>query len=409
MNIFENIRSSISSVFSNKMRTFLTTIGIIIGVSSVIIITALGNGFEATISKTFEIFNSKGVQIVPNYFSDLSSIGKLEKSDVENLKKNSGIKYVSGYSSTQASLTLKNPNEEKVYSLFASDPDFALIQKNFFDMKYGRVFTDKENELGAKVVIIDEKMALDIFGRTDVLGEKINIYINGKDFKFEVIGVTKVSKNSFTISNIIIPLGTYSEIFNTQNIEMLYAEVFDTNNLKNTQREIIRIIAANHNTEDNKYITVSNMEQVEAIQNVVRTFNIFLGFVAGISLLVGGIGVMNIMLVTVTERTREIGIRKSLGATNNNIRVQFLIESIILCALGGGIGLISGYIGSEFWGIVLGKMVENASGIKPEPPFLSLNVAFGAMIISSLVGIIFGVYPAGKAAKLDPIEALRYE
>ncbi len=409
MNIFENIRSAISSVFSNKMRTFLTTIGIIIGVSSVIIITALGNGFEATISKTFEIFNNKAIQIIPNYFSDISNIGGLEKSDVKNLKNHNEIKNVSGYSSTQASLTLKNPEEEKVYTLFGSEPEFAQIQKNFFDMKYGRIFTEKENELNSKVVIIDEKMALDVFGRKDVLGEKVNLYINGKDFKFEVIGVTKVSKNSFMLSNIIIPLGTFLDIHNTNNIDMIYVEIFDTNNLKNIQREIIRIISANHKTTDDKYMSISNMEQVETIQNVTKTFNIFLGFVAGISLLVGGIGVMNIMIVTVTERTREIGIRKSLGATNNSIRIQFLIESVVLCSLGGIIGLFVGYIGSEFWGVVLGRMVETVSGIKPEPPFISLSVAFGSMLVSSFVGIIFGVYPASKAAKLDPIEALRYE
>lgn len=409
MNIFENISSAISNVFSNKMRTFLTMIGIIIGVSSVITITSLGNGFKATIQKNFEILNSKALQVMVNWGAELTPKDKIYASDVESIKELDCIKYAAGYMSTNLAITLKNPEEEKTISNIACDPEFSYMQKNFFDLKYGRTFTDRENETKAKVCLIDEGIALDVFGRRDVVGEQVNLYINGKDYKFTVIGVTNVETNSFMGSIMVTPLNTILDIYDTKEITMVYAELKNTENVTKDKNEIVRVLASNHNTTDDKYMALANLEQVEQIEGVINIFTLFIGFVAGISLLVGGIGVMNIMLVTVTERTKEIGIRKSLGATDSNIKTQFLIESIFICLLGGIIGIVVGYILSLVFGNVLSEFFVQATGMKTMPPQISLTVSIFAMLTSTVVGVIFGVYPAGKAAKLNPIEALRYE
>ncbi|WP_317366463.1 ABC transporter permease [uncultured Tyzzerella sp.] len=409
MNIFENISAAISSVFSNKMRTFLTMIGIIIGVSSVITITALGKGFENTISTTFEILNSKAIQIMKNWGSGLTAKDKIFLEDSDNIKKHPNVKSSSAYFSSRASITLKNPDEEKALSIFGSEVEFSNMQKNFFRIKYGRVFTEKEDDIKAKVCIIDENIAMEVFGRKDVVGERVNLFINNKDYDFEVVGVTS-GENAVMMGSIIsMPINTILDIHQTEEIDMLYVELHDTENLTRSKNEIIRMLASNHNTTDDKYMALSNMEQVEIIEKVINMFTMFIGFVAGISLLVGGIGVMNIMLVTVTERTKEIGIRKSLGATNRNIKTQFLIESMFICALGGIIGILFGYVVSMTLGHYLNVFFTVNTGMEMKPPELSITVAIGAMIISTIVGVIFGVYPAGKAAKLDPIECLRYE
>ena len=257
--------------------------------------------------------------------------------------------------------------------------------------------------------MLDEDLATKIFGRSDVVGEHINLFINNKDYDFEIIGVT-TAENAAMMGNIItMPVDTALDIFDTKEVSMLYVELKDTSNLQKSKNEIIRVLSANHNTTDDKYMVLSNMEQVKQIENVINMFTIFIGFVAGISLLVGGIGVMNIMLVTVTERTKEIGIRKSLGATSGNIKMQFLIESVFICVLGGIIGIITGFVTSIIIGELLNDYFTAATGMQTMPPVLSLKVGISTMVISTFIGVIFGVYPAGKAAKLDPIQCLRYE
>ncbi len=409
MSIFENIAAAISSVFSNKMRTFLTMLGIIIGVSSVITITAIGKGFEKSISSAFEILNSKAMQVIVNWGADLTSKDKIFIDDVEKIKEHPNVKYASGYLNFNATVELKNPNEKGKVSAFGSHTEFAKMQQNFFQLKYGRLFTEQENNINAKVCIIDEKLAMDIFGRRDVVDEEINVTIDGKEYQFKVVGVTDGKNADLMGHTMPIPINTALDIMDTEELNMLYVEAEDTTNLKRTQNEIIRILSATHNTTDDKYLAMSNMEAVDMINKVIKMFTLFISFVAGISLFVGGIGVMNIMLVTVTERTREIGIRKSLGATDSNIKTQFLIESMFICALGGIIGIIIGYGVAITLGGVLNSFFQQNTGMEMHPPVLSIAVAIGSVLVSTIVGVVFGVYPAGKAAKLDPIEALRYE
>ena len=409
MKFFENISAAISSVFSNKMRTFLTMIGIIIGVSSVITITSLGKGFEDTLNKSFEILNPNSLQLMTNWGANLTSKDKIFIDDVDVIKEHNNVKYASGYLMFRGSITLKNPDEKEVISMFGSNVEFSYMQKNFFDLKYGRVFTEQENKTKSKVCIIDENMAMKVFGRKDVVGEDVNLLINNKDYKFQVVGVTDGKNSEMMGSLAIVPIDTALDIYNFKEINMIYVELEITENLTRTKNELTRILAGNHNTTDDKYMALANTEQIKEVQKVIKMFTAFVGFVAGISLLVGGIGVMNIMLVTVTERTKEIGIRKSLGATNGNIKTQFLIESMFICLLGGFIGIMVGYASSLAIGNAVKDYFTATTGMETVPPSISFPVAIGTMLISTAVGVIFGVYPASKAAKLDPIEALRYE
>lgn len=410
MNIFETISSAFNSVFSNKMRTFLTMIGIIIGVASVIIITSLGNGMKGTIEQNFEMLNAKALQIMPNWSSnDLTSKDVVTLDDSETIRGHSEVKYASAVVQGVGKVKLKNPSEEEFTSIVGTEVDFSYMQKNYFDLVYGRVYTQREDDIKAKVCVIDENLAFKIFGRRDVTGEIISLNLQGKDYDFEVVGVTKVLPTSFMMTQILMPAKTYLEILDKEEAGTLYIEVYDTDKMDIVKSELTRMIAANNNTTDRNYIALANLEQLDMIMDVIDIFTIFISFVAGLSLLVAGVGVMNIMLVTVTERTREIGIRKSIGANEFDIKLQFMIEAMLICSLGGVIGIGLGYVSSNVISSILRGIIEELTGMSALPPELSMPVAIGAMLISTVIGVVFGVYPASKASKLNPIEALRFE
>lgn len=410
MNIFETISSAFNSVFSNKMRTFLTMIGIIIGVASVIIITSLGNGMKGTIEQNFEMLNAKALQIMPNWSSnDLTSKDVVTLNDSETIRGHSEVKYASAVVQGVGKVKLKNPSEEEFTSIVGTEVDFSYMQKNYFDLVYGRVYTQREDDIKAKVCVIDENLAFKIFGRRDVTGEIISLNLQGKDYDFEVVGVTKVLPTSFMMTQILMPAKTYLEILDKEEAGTLYIEVYDTDKMDIVKSELTRMIAANNNTTDRNYLALANLEQLDMIMDVIDIFTIFISFVAGLSLLVAGVGVMNIMLVTVTERTREIGIRKSIGATEFDIKLQFMIEAMLICSLGGVIGIGLGYVSSNVISSILRGIIEELTGMSALPPELSMPVAIGAMLISTVIGVVFWVYPASKASKLNPIEALRFE
>ncbi|MDE6181764.1 MAG: FtsX-like permease family protein, partial [Eubacteriales bacterium] len=248
--------------------------------------------------------------------------------------------------------------------------------------------------------------AMDIFGREDVLGEIITFKSDKGDIDLNIVGVEKISENNLYVSHMIYaPILTVMNFGgNTnKNVQNVSFKLDSIDYFNKVEKEVLKALSASHGNDPKKYTVIGNFQFSNATAGMIGMLTIFIGFVAGISLLVGGIGVMNIMLVTVTERTREIGIRKSLGATNGNIKFQFLIESMCISLLGGTIGVILGYLGTFIAKQVL-KYIGNTL-----VPTVSLPVVLAVFIISSLIGIIFGVYPAGKAAKLDPIEALRYE
>lgn len=407
MSFIESMISAISSILSNKMRTLLTMVGIVIGVSSVSAITSVGNGFQKSVSKEFANLNSSSVQIYKSFFEQDVTLN-ITRADVEKVKTLDDVTGASGYSYDRGLVRLKNPKEEKGYSILAVDPEFAEIDKKQFNIKYGRNFDDRENDNKLKVAVIGEKIAKDVFGRTDVINEEISVYLNDNYYTFKVVGVTRKSTSAYDEESVKIPLNTYLEIFNKPTFDSVYIQTDDIKKLDKVKRSAMRAIAINHKTTDDKYYAFSNLEIIKETQKGIKTFTLFISFVAAISLIVGGIGVMNIMLVTVTERTREIGIRKSLGASENDIKYQFLIESMVICSIGGIIGLVLGYIGGNVVFNVIKRFLPPL-GIELGKAEFSLTTSLGAMIVSILIGVLFGVYPAVKAAKLEPTEAFRYE
>ncbi len=405
MSFFENFKTAFFNIFSSKMRTFLTTLGIIIGITSVMVITAIGDGFQEQIDSNFSSFNADTVSISTSYKETIRDSDELKLKDVESLKNLVNINYVTPIYSTNVEVKLKNPKETDTASLYGVNEQAGNIEK--LTILYGRFLQEQEVTNSSNVCVIDNNFANDVFGRTDVTGETIDVTVlsNDKTLKLTVVGVYETEEQGlFSTSTIYAPIELVMDAGDADDkISSINLILKNTNLLNQTKIEALRVISANHNNSPVKYSFTGNFEILEIMQSTIQIFTIFIGFVASISLLVGGIGVMNIMLVTVTERTREIGIRKSLGATNNNIKMQFLIESLSISLFGGIMGILFGYFGTYLSAKVL-KLIGNSI-----VPSVSLVVVFFAVVVSSFIGIVFGVYPASKAAKLDPIEALRYE
>jgi putative ABC transport system permease protein len=403
MNLIENIKMAIDSIFSNKMRSFLTMLGIIIGISSVISIVSLGQGGKNTISGEFEKIGVSSVIIeVDKTEAQISDYITFE--DIEQIRnKIPYVKYVSPFINRQG--IAKSDRKSKTALLAGGNEDMFAINNQ--EILWGRFFNKNEFEEGKMVVIIDEDTAKNLFGTTDVVGESIHAGKAASTKKLTIIGVTKSQMGMFgDVSRDQIPAMLYlpatslNIIFSEANIASEMILQADTK--ENT--EIAGVLAKNllgnrhGNLNRDLYKAENMMKYIDQINNVMGIFTTFVAAVAAISLLVGGVGVMNIMLVSVTERTREIGIRKAVGARTGHILLQFLTESAIISLIGGIIGLISGILGAHF----LGRL----AGITPS---ISLQIIVIAILFSSAVGIFFGIYPAKKAAKLDPIEALRYE
>jgi putative ABC transport system permease protein len=398
MNLIESFISALTSLFINKMRSLLTMLGIIIGISAVIMITSIGQGFQSSINDEFTKMGALGLQIGMRYDEELTARDMLSLDDVELIKTHPNVAEVAPFVLINGKIRLKNPSETDNIYYIGTNETFQNVQG--VDIKDGRFLAQADVDSTAAAIVLDANLARKIFGRTNIIGNKINAAFSSGSIDFTVIGVYSTvdfGSAMFQMPTIAyIPITTLHKISGIRYVDNIFVNVNDKNTIDRTALEISKLLSFRHGNE-NKYSVDNLLQQIDAINNVLGGITAFVGLVAAISLFVGGIGVMNIMLVTVSERTYEIGIRKSLGATDGNIRLQFLVEAIILTAIGGIIGIALGYYG----GFALGGIV----GVKP---VVSVPTVALIVVISSLLGIIFGVYPAGKAAKLDPIEALRH-
>jgi putative ABC transport system permease protein len=403
MSFFENIRMAFESITGNKLRSFLTMLGIIIGISSVIAIVSLGQGGQNTITGEFEKIGAASVSIgVDTQKAEKSDYITFE--DIEQIKdKIPYVKYATP--SIDKRGVVNSENKSKTAVLFGGNEDMVYIQN--LELLDGRFFSTREFVEAKAVAVMDDMSARTLFGTDDVIGRSVDIGPATSIKKAVVVGVIKSQMSMFAGGNndnipafVYIPASLMPILYSTDTpIDSITLMANSKEEMESAGNAAISLLENRHGNREREVYSAENLlKQLDQVNRVLGIFTAFIGAVAGISLLVGGIGVMNIMLVSVTERTREIGIRKAIGAKTGTILFQFLTEAVIISCIGGVVGLLLGIAGAYGLG--------SFAGIRP---YVSPATILIAILFSSAVGIFFGIYPARKAAKLDPIEALRYE
>ncbi len=401
--IFQETYSALSS---NKVRSGLTMLGIIIGIASVIAMTAIGQGAQASIQSSIQSIGSNLIIVSPGagrgagvqVSSGRGSAKSLTLEDVEVLTSISGVKAVAPEVTGRYQVTAKGTNTNtSVTGVTTSYPSVRNVE-----VDEGVFITDQNVTSGAKVAVLGPSARDDLFGEgASAVGQTIRI----KGTQFKIIGITK-TKGGSGFQNpddvIYISLSTAQRYFSgDQYVTSISVQAESAEVTTQVQSDVTLALLDAHNIKDPTQADFNTLNQADIIataSSVTSTFTTLLAAVAGISLLVGGIGIMNMMLTTVTERTREIGLRKAIGAKRRDISKQFLVEAVALTFIGGVIGVILG------WGIAF--LVAKTGIIATSVSLKSILLAFG---VSAGIGIIFGYYPASRASKLNPIEALRYE
>ena len=393
-----------ASLVANKLRSLLTMLGIIIGVAAVIALVSIGNGVKQDIENSISSLGSNllvvlpGAPRTPGARSSQGSMKSLKISDYEAIAKLEGVKAASPM--TNGSYVVIYQNKNWTTSVAGVNSNFQDV--NNWTMTSGRFFSDKNVQNRERVAVVGQTVVKNLFADEDPVGKEIRV----KNIPFRVIGVLK-SKGNGTMGNdqddtVLIPYTTSMErVEGIDYLRRVYVVAKDDGGIDRLQADIENLLRVRHNIKDTNLddFNIQNMKSImETVAQTTGTFTLFLGAVAAISLVVGGIGIMNIMLVSVTERTREIGVRKALGATYSVIVTQFLIEAVV-------ISLMVGFIGIAF-GIGASKVIGMVSGMSTivSVPTIIMSFAF-----SMAIGLIFGIYPARKAAKLNPIDALHYE
>ena len=393
-----------ASLIANKMRSILTMLGIIIGVAAVIALVSIGNGVKQDIQNSISSLGSNllmvmpGAPRTPGVRPSAGSMKSLKVSDYEAISKLDGVRAASPMTNGSYVVIYQNKN----WTTSVSGVSYNYLDVNNWSMKSGRFLSEKNVQNRERVAVVGKTVVKNLFGDEDPVGAEIRV----KNIPFRIIGVLN-SKGSGAMGNdqddmVIIPYTTAMErVEGVDYLRMIYVVGKDENGIDRLQSDIENLLRVRHGIKDTNLddFNIQNMNSImETMEETTGTLTLFLGAVAAISLVVGGIGIMNIMLVSVTERTREIGVRKALGATYSVIVTQFLIEAVVISLMGGIIGIILG-IGSS-------KLIGMASGMSTviSVPTIVMSFAF-----SMVIGLIFGIYPARKAAKLNPIDALHYE
>lgn len=397
MTISDSLFIAISALKVNKLRSFLTMLGIIIGVASVVVLVSLGAGLRSYITGEFEKLGSNLLFIIPGRIGfggrgpGGATVNKLSLKHVELIEKK--VKGLTGVAPTVqqfASVGYQGKIQQNV-TLLGTNYLFPKVAN--LNMENGSFFNKSQSETGKLVAVVGKTLVDDLFLNKNPIGEKIEI----KGQKYKVIGVLAAQGSTFGLDRdnvVIIPLVSAQRQFGISQINNIYAKASTQAVVHNVREEIKKVLLTDLSEDDFSVMTAE--QTLSTIQTVLRIISAVLAGIAAISLLVGGIGISNIMLVSVTERTREIGLRKAVGAAPYDILIQFLIEAVILSIFGGIIGLSLALVGA----FVINQFI---------PAVVTLWSVLLAFIFSFLVGVIFGVMPALRAARLNPIEALRYE
>ncbi|MGG4552472.1 ABC transporter permease [Paenibacillus humicus] len=388
MNIYQSIKMAFKSIAGNKTRSFLTMLGIIIGVSSVITLVSVGQGTTSSITKQLQ---GLGTDLLTVNIMGRGATTSLSYEEVMELKEISGVKAVSPIISGNA--TVKKGSVNDTYAVEGITPAYEEVKN--FHVQSGRYILDIDNEYRMKVAVIGSEVASDFFGTNDPVNQTLQL--NGVSFK--IVGLLETIGTSATGSNddkILIPISTAERFLQSRGIRSFTVQADSTELVSSTQERLKAWLDEKFMYADNAYSVFSAQEMMDTLNSTTQMLSLALGGIAGISLLVGGIGIMNIMLVSVSERTREIGVRKAIGAKKRDILLQFLIESTALSGFGGLIGVALGYGASA--------LISSMSTLSTE---VSMSIVAISFSFSLFIGIVFGVIPANKAAKLRPIYALR--
>lgn len=423
MNIWDNILLALQSLRVNKMRALLTMLGIIIGISAVITIVTLGNSMTSSITDSMSSFGIQNVNVslvdknstnTSNQSTSIRMFSKQTYSD-EDLISNTMIdEYRTAFAKDVKAISLsENASQAKItenqnsatVNLIGVNSDYLVV--NNIELITGRFINQDDLDQERLICTVSDEFATDVFGSSaNAIGKTIEISLNGFSKTFTIAGVYhydtsgQVLSSSSITTDCYLPITTVKKYTNAQDgyssfTIMANHDVDSTTFLNQTKS----FFQSYYTLNDSYTVSASNMESMlESMTSMLSTITLAIAAIAAISLLVGGIGVMNIMLVSITERTREIGTRKALGATNRNIRLQFIVESMVICLIGGLIGLSLGVILGSFGSSLLGY-----------PAKTSISACIISVLFSMSIGVFFGYYPANKAAKMDPIDALRYE